>query len=320
MNIASFVRLVGLHTKVLSVLPFLFGSLYAACTFKNFNLLNAVIMYLSLLLFDMSISAINHYINYKKASLQESFDDEIHNALVHHDFDIKFVKSIILMMLTIATLLGTYLVYQTDIVVLLLGILYIVNSILYISGPIPISYTPFSEAFFGISKGLSITLISIYIHIFTNGFLTLQFISNQLILHCDFKVLIGILIVCMPFVLTITNMVLAHNLCNMQKDLIIKRYTLPVYMGKQAALKLWELNYYAVYLFILIAVLTNYLPLICLLSLITFWPVKHNMDYFLLKQDHPEAFRSAIHNFLLIGISLIVALGLDLSVIYFLFK
>ena len=320
MNITSFVDLVELRTKVINILLFLFGNLYVVHTFKTFNLLNAVILFFTILLFDMSTSALNKYIKYKKAFSKESSDDEIHLSITYSDLNVNLIKHIILTMFCIAILLGIYLVYRTDIIILLLGLLCLSNSLLYTCGPIPISHTPFDEVFFGVSKGLTLILISIYIHIFNSDFFTLQFIANHLIIRCNIKDLIGIILVCIPFIVIIINLMLAYNLCNIKEDLTTKRYTLPIYTGRRNALKLWELNYYITYIFIIIAVITKYLPLICLISLITFLPVKHNIDYFLLHNIYSKNKNCAMLNFLLISSSLILTLALVVFVKSILFK
>lgn len=319
MNFTSLVSLVEPRTKVASSLSFIFGSLYAYYTFNTFNSFRAVIMFCSMFLFDMAITAINYYIDYKKNIFQKDYIYEISNPIFRYNINTRLVKLIILFMLTIATLLSLYLAYLTSAIVSLIIIIYFIIGICYTCGPIPISYTPLGEFFCGITIGLALTFISIYIHIFDNRIFNLQFDTNQFLVYFDLNAFLGVVLVCMPFVIIISNMILANNLCNLTEDFQNKRFTLPICIGKENALLIWEFSYYLIYVFILIAVLLKYLPLFCLISLISFFPVKHHIEYFKLKQIKSETLCCAIHNFLIIGLSLIGTLGLELFVKHFLF-
>lgn len=320
MSLSSFFDLVELRTKLASVLPFIFGSLYTAYAFHTFNLHNALIMFCSMLLFDMTTTAINNYMDYKNAILQEGYGFEIHNSIKRHGLSLKQVKKIIWSMLAAASILGLYLAYRTDMVVLILGILCFIIGISYTYGPVPISRTPLGEFFSGITMGLLLTFISIYIHIFDHNILEFQLRGNTFLVWIDTHALIGMILVSMPFVFTIANIMLANNLCDIEEDLINKRYTLPTYLGASKALKLWEFNYYAAYVFIVIGALYHYLPWLCLTSIITIVPVKHHIDYFKLKQNKAETFVYAIQNFLFISLSLVLTLLVGVIVNDFLFK
>ena len=54
MNIKSFLKLVEIQTKVASVIPYLLGTFYALYRYDNFNIKNAIIMFLSMIIFDMT--------------------------------------------------------------------------------------------------------------------------------------------------------------------------------------------------------------------------------------------------------------------------
>ncbi|WP_054743827.1 1,4-dihydroxy-2-naphthoate polyprenyltransferase [Cellulosilyticum ruminicola] len=314
MDITSFAHLVELRTKVASVLPFVFGSLYTLYAFDTFSVSHALIMFLAVVIFDMTTTAINNYMDFKKAHLQEGYGYEIHNAISHYQLNLKVVRTIILSMLVIASLLGIYLVYLTNVVVLLLGMICFAIGILYTFGPLPISRTPFGELFSGVTMGFVLTFITIYIHVFNRDLVTLQWQSPQIILSFNIPALIAIALVTVPFVITIANIMLANNLCDMEEDICNKRYTLPIHIGKENGVRLWVMGYYIVYAAILIAVVMGYLPLTCLASLLTFILVSHNIACFKRKQTKAETFSCAIKNFLLVNCSLVICLGLHLII------
>ena len=165
MDIKSFLKLVEIQTKVASVIPYLLGTFYVLYRYENFNLKNAIIMFLSMIIFDMTTTVINNYIDYAKAIKKEGYGYETHNAIVSHNLNPKVVRTLICTMLVVAVTLGLILVKNTNIIVLLIGAISFVIGITYSFGPIPISRTPFGEIFSGLAMGFIITFLSIYIHI-----------------------------------------------------------------------------------------------------------------------------------------------------------
>ncbi|MBP3886324.1 MAG: UbiA family prenyltransferase [Cellulosilyticum sp.] len=317
MSITSFFTLVSIRTKLISILPFIFGSLYALYAFDTFMPLHAIILFLSLLFFDMTIYMLNHYTKCKKEN--QITVSEVHNPIIREQLNPKHAKYLITSMFFTAMSLGLYLAYLTNFLVLILGLSCLIVGILYLKGTVPISHTPLSEFFFGTTIGLTLTFISIYIHAFNTDLFILQIRANQLMMQCNLKLLIAIITVSMPFMITASNIMFANNICDVEKDLSAKHYTLPVYIGKEKALILWEISYYSVYIFILIAILTNHLPWICLASFITFVPVKHHIDHFKLRQVKNETFANAVQIFILISCSLIGTLLIDIFVNKYLF-
>lgn len=312
MTIASFLKLVELPTKVASVIPFIFASLYTYYTFGTFNLTHAVIMFFGMLIFDMTTTAINNYIDYAKAHKREGYGYEVHNAIVAYDLNPRLVRCTIYAMLLISSLLGLYLVHVTNNMVLILGIVCFAIGILYTFGPLPISRTPFGEFFSGVTMGFILPFITIYIHVFDQGILNLTYDQWQLYFTLDLKVLIGTLLVCLPLVYCIANIMLANNLCDMADDLVNKRYTLPIYIGKKAGLSLWATLYYLSYVTIVLSVLLGYLPWLSLLTLITFIPIEKNIKAFKVIQTKKDTFALAIKNFLLLSLSYILTLLLGI--------
>lgn len=309
MSITVFLKLVELPTKVASVIPFLFGTLYALYAFDSFDWKNAVLMFLAMLIFDMTTTAINNYIDFMTARKKDGYGYEIHNAMGAYDLSPQLVRILIYIMLAVSTVLGLCLVYRTNLTVLVFGVLCFAIGILYTSGPLPISRTPFGEVFSGFTMGLVLTFITIYIHVFDQDLLNLSFSDWQVNLNFNLKILIGIFLVCVPLINCIANIMIANNLCDMAEDLINKRYTLPIYIGKKSGLVLWEVLYYLSYIAIVIGVLIGYLPWLCLLTLITLIPIRKNIAAFKVHQTKKDTFIFAIKNFLTLNSYYILTLG-----------
>ena len=67
MKIKAFLKLVEIQTKVASVIPFFTALLYVLYSTKQINTLNMVIMFFSMIIFDMTVTALNNYGDYSRA-------------------------------------------------------------------------------------------------------------------------------------------------------------------------------------------------------------------------------------------------------------
>ncbi len=300
MNIISFLELVEIQTKVASVIPYLLGTFYALYRYDNFNLKNAIIMFLSMIIFDMTTTAINNYMDYAKAIKKEGYGYETHNAIVSNNLNPKVVRVLICTMLVIAATLGLLLVKNTNIIVLLIGAISFVIGIAYSFGPIPISRTPFGEIFSGLAMGLIITFLSIYIHIFDMGVLSVNIngLSNVSITF-NFIELINIFIICLSPIMGISNIMLANNICDIDEDIENKRYTLPIYIGKENALKVFKWLYYAGFISIFIGVVLRVLPVVSIVTLLVLKVVQGNINKFNKLQTKKNTFVLAVKNFVI---------------------
>lgn len=302
MTISSFLQLVEIRTKVASVIPYLLGTFYTLYTFDTFKPKNALLMFLSMIIFDMTTTAINNYIDYTKAIKKDSYGYEVHNAITLHGLNIKGVRYLIYVMLFISASLGIILALNTNIIVFLLGVLCFAIGILYTFGPLPISRTPFGEIFSGVTMGLILPFISIYIHIFDQNIINLSLTKSKFLMFLDIRMLFSIGIACIPLITCIANIMLANNICDMEEDFPNKRFTLPIYIGKEKALILWECLYYLAYISIVIGVILKILPLISVSTLFTLIPVLKNIQAFEAKQFKGETFIYSVKNFIILNI------------------
>lgn len=312
MNLRSFLKLVEIQTKVASIIPLIFGSIYTIYKYNEFNITNFILMLISLLAIDMTTTAINNYIDYKKAIKKYGFNYQHHNAIVKYSLSEFKVKLIILSLFLIASLFGLLLYLNTDSVVLLLGILSFCVGIIYSYGPLPISRLPFGEIFSGFFMGFVIVFISIYIHIFDNNFIELSYNNGVIQSKIDLFFLLEIFFVSLPLVLGITNIMLANNICDIEDDLINKRYTLPIFIGKEKSLKLFKIFYIIVYLIILILILLKVLPLFSLIVLLTFTIINKNINKFFKLQTKKDTFVLSVKNLLIINITYILSIGITI--------
>ena len=301
MGISSFFKLVEIQTTVASILPYMLGTMFALYKFNNFNAKEAILLFFSMLFFDFATTAINNYYDYNNAIKKEGFGYEKHNAIGRDNLNIKTVKYTIVTMLILAIVLGVNLFLETDITVLIIGIICFSIGVLYSFGPIPISRTPFGEIFSGITQGFFLTFLAVYIHVYDNGIIELGISENIFRLSINIRLFIVIFIISMPVVMGISNIMLANNICDMEEDLVNKRYTLPMYIGKERALKVFKSTYYIGFISIIIGVAARLLPFISLFALIAIKPINDNIKSFLKLQSKKDTFVLSVKNFLIIN-------------------
>ncbi|MDY6226104.1 MAG: 1,4-dihydroxy-2-naphthoate polyprenyltransferase [Clostridium sp.] len=305
----SFLKLVEIQTKVASVIPYLLGTFYVLYRYENFNLKNAIIMFLSMIIFDMTTTVINNYIDYAKAIKKEGYGYETHNAIVSHNLNPKVVRTLICTMLVVAVTLGLILVKNTNIIVLLIGAISFVIGITYSFGPIPISRTPFGEIFSGLAMGFIITFLSIYIHIFDAGILSVNIneLSN-INISFNFIELIKIFIICLSPIMGISNIMLANNICDIDEDIENKRYTLPIYIGKENALRVFKWLYYIGFISIFIGILIRALPVVSIVTLLVLKVVQGNINKFNKLQTKKDTFILAVKNFVITNLVYVITI------------
>lgn len=312
MNIISFLKLVEIQTKVASMIPFLLGTTYVLYRFDNFNTINFVLMFISLLSFDMTTTALNNYIDYKKAIKKHGFGYESHNAIVRYNLKEGTVVAVISTMIAIAVIAGIMLYVNTGLVVLLLGAISFGIGILYSFGPIPISHTPFGELFSGFTMGFVITFLAAYIHLKDFGFIVFFYQGGMLNISLNLPELLQLMLISVLPICGIANIMLANNICDIEDDVANRRYTLPVYVGREKALLLFKFIYYIGYLAVVIALFLGIVPILSVLVLLTLIIVNKNIKEFYKLQTKKETFALAVKNFIISNIALVFAITLGI--------
>jgi len=304
----AFLKLVEIQTKLASQLPLLLGTGYILYYFDVFKPLNFLFLFISLLTFDMATTAINNYYDYKKSVKTSGYGYEEHNAIVYFSMKEGQVRFIILTLLLMATIFGVLLYLNTSVVVLLLGMLSFAVGIVYSFGPVPISRTPFGELFSGGVMGFIIPFLAVYVHVYDFDLVGLGFEGGTVYLSLDMPFVIRIFLLTITPMVCIANIMLANNICDMEDDIVNKRYTLPLYIGKERALKLFKWLYFVAYGSILIMIMTKMLPLISLIAMVTLLPVMKNIGMFGKEQQKRTTFVLAVKNLLIIVGTLTITL------------
>ncbi|MGE7824487.1 1,4-dihydroxy-2-naphthoate polyprenyltransferase [Paenibacillus sp. NPDC093718] len=313
MGIRAFFKLVEIQTKVASMIPFLFGTLYALFRFQQFDGYHFALMLAALLSFDMATTAINNYYDYKKAIKKNGFGYEQHNAIVRYNLKESAVVSVIIVLLLTAVGAGIALFLSTGWLILLLGGLSFAVGILYSFGPIPISRMPLGELFSGLFMGFVILFISAWIHVEGGHLAVLDLQDGVLSLQVNLPEVLLLLVVSLPAILGIANIMLANNICDMDEDMENKRYTLPVYIGFRPSLKLFRILYCLAYLDLVALLLMKVHPVLILLVFATLVPVYKKSALFTAHPSKEKTFVIAVQNFVLMNLARIAALGVAVA-------
>ncbi|HEY4389838.1 MAG TPA: 1,4-dihydroxy-2-naphthoate polyprenyltransferase [Paenibacillus sp.] len=313
MAIKKFLQLVEIKTKTASMIPFLFGTVYAIFRFHEFRVEHFLLMLVSLLSFDMATTALNNYYDYKKAARKHGYGYEVHNPIVSYKMRPALVLLTICILLLIAVGAGLTLFLQTDLLILLLGGLSFAVGILYSFGPIPISRMPLGEIFSGLFMGFVIMFISAYIQVGERlASLTLE--GGVAVLQVHLLEVVLLFLVSVPAILGIANIMLANNICDIEEDVENKRYTLPVYIGRANALLLFRLMYYASFIDLIVLIFLGVNPLLCLLTLLILIPINRNIGQFTKLQTKKDTFGLAVKNFMMMSGARIVVLAVAILI------
>ncbi len=285
--IKKFFKYVEIMTKITSVFAFLMTLAFLFHEGQPINVKLTLIFFASMFIFDLTTTAINNYIDSK--DYPEMLPLPRRAALI-----------IILVMFTISTALGLYLAYCTDIVVLLVGALCFLCGVCYTYGPLPISRLPFGEVCSGVFQGILTPFLLLYINMPEGTFLTYALSPSEVSLSLKVWPLLALLLLCMiPTCLT-ANIMLANNICDIDADVKVNRFTLPYFLGLKHSLTLYAVLYYIAYLTPCIMVVLGMLHPACLLYLLTFPIVQKNIGIFRKEQKKPATFLTAIKNYIVL--------------------
>ena len=301
MSLMSFLKLVEIQTKVASVIPLLLGTAYALYHYNKFDVINFLLFFCSLILIDMTTTALNNYFDWKRANKRHGYNFEMHNSIEKYQLRERTVVATIIVMLLLAIVIGILIVIRTNLVVLAVGALSFLIGICYSFGPLPISRTPLGEAFSGFFMGFVILFLAVYIHVYDGGVLDYTIAGSDILLHIGMLDMISIFLVSLPLLFGIANIMLANNICDVEDDVENGRHTLPVYIGRKKSIVLFNALYYASYADILFLILVGVLPVLSLFALLTLIPVYKGLRLFNSIQSKKDTFPVAVKSFLMIG-------------------
>lgn len=311
MSLKAYLSFVELPTKIASVIPFIMGSVYTYYRYGEINFFNIVIMFISMITFDMATTAINNYCDYKNELKHFEKDYKGKNAMFVYDISKNTALCIIWILLFIAVIFGIILTLRTNLLVLVIGVVCFFIGIFYTYGPIPISRMPLGEVFSGVFMGLLIPFLTIFISIYNKDYFGISIVDGILLIKLNLIEILVIILVSMPLIGGIANIMLANNICDLEEDIKVGRYTLPYYISKYRAIKLYKYIYYIGYIAIIFSVTIGILPKTALLSILTLYILQKNINKFENEQIKSKTFITSVKNFSLLGSMYIISITIS---------
>ena len=292
MNFKVFAELIELRAKAASIFPFIMGFLYSWYHYQQVKPMYMLLFFISMLLFNMAVDILDNYMDYHNATDVHDYKEET-NIIGRENLSLTLVRNMMIGLIVSSAIIGVYLASQTSWVILWLGMFSYFIGITYSAGPKPLSSLPVGEVTSGVTMGIVIPLICVYLNVFD-------------ILPFDGQFIIQVAILSLPTALAISNLMLANNTCDVEEDVLNNRHTLVYYIGKKRAVSLFKLLVILSFVFATLGVVLNIVPITLLGIWLIFPKIWKNTMIYSKEQIKTKTFPLAIKNLGMIAITQVV--------------
>lgn len=286
MTFKIFAELVELKAKTASIFPFLMGFLYSWYHYNQIYWGNMLIFFISMVLFNMAVDIMDNYMDYHHATDVHDYKHET-NIIGRENLSLPLVRNMMWGFIILSAALGIYLASQTSWVILWLGMFSYAMGIFYSAGPKPLSSLPVGEVTSGVTMGIIIPLICVYLNIYD-------------IVAFNWDLIGRVTLMSLPAAFSIANLMLANNTCDVEEDILNNRHTLVSYIGKKRAVHLFQFLVIATFVAATISVLLKIVPLTLLLLWVIFPKVWQHTKLYSKEQIKTKTFPLAIKNLAMI--------------------
>ncbi|MDT2543751.1 1,4-dihydroxy-2-naphthoate polyprenyltransferase [Enterococcus raffinosus] len=307
----SFFDLVEIRTKLACLFPFLIAVLFTNSYFHSFHWGKTLFFFFGMLAFDMATTAINNYMDFRKAHSEEYKYQE--NVIGKDQLSERTVVLIIFALIGFAAIVGLTLAVQTGWLLLVMGCACCFIGVFYTFGPIPLSRMPLGEVFSGVTMGLGIFAITIYLNTYDKRLFFMELDLRHFAITGSTTAALAVVWASLPLIATIANIMLANNLCDLEQDIANHRYTLPFYLGKKNAVVLFNLLMYSCYGAIIVGWLAGIYQWPILLTFLSLVKVYPQTRAFTKEQVKSRTFVMSIKN--LVSFNSCYALGLFVTLL-----
>ena len=232
-----------------AVIPALTATLYYLYRGGSFRLDLFIAIILGVILAQCFTNIVNCYSDYKSGlDNKDTIFNTEGSIIVADGVSTDEVKKLGGYIFLLSILPMIYLTYMRGPAILLLGALGVVAGVIYSTGPLPVSTTPFGEIYSGIVDGFFISGLSYFVY---SGSFSWE-----------------VLAISIPCVLWITTMTFTNSICDMEKDRS-HRTTLAILLGKDRSIAALKLFYLGMFFFLVATIAIGLLPLSMLLLVLT---------------------------------------------------
>lgn len=251
----QFWELSEIYTAPLNLFIILLGYGIAKFQFNSHPSPEFFLFILIIVMFHITVNVFNHYMDYQNAS-DENYKQQT-NIIGRDHLDLRFVRNFYLANLVVSFLLGLLLVWRTNWVIGVLGVIGFYIGLFYSYGRRPLNSLPIAEALTGTASGFFITVVSYYLTVYQHQVVTVAMIGN-------------VFLISLPLVLMMFNNLLANNTCDLEEDIENHRKTLVYYLGKPLAVKVLLGVYVFSFIWLAVLVFTGLAPWTILFLLVLF--------------------------------------------------
>lgn len=298
MNFKVFAELIELKAKAASVFPFLMGFLYSWYHYEQVKPFYMLLFFVSMILFNMFVDIWDNYMDYHNATDIHDYKEET-NIIGRENLSLSLIKNMMSFSLISSAIIGIYLASQTSWIILWLGLFSYTMGILYSAGPRPLSSLPVGEITSGVTMGIVIPLICVYINVYDLVSFNWGFIG-------------GVIMLSLPTALAISNLMLANNTCDVEEDILNNRHTLVYYIGKKRAVMLFKILALSSFIIVTISSIMGIVPITLLGLWLVFPKIWKNVSTFSKEQIKTKTFSLAVQNLGIIALVQVILFSLGL--------
>lgn len=200
--------------------PTILGIFLAAEKLGRLPFIMTVVVIAIPALFNASVNLLNDYFDYIRGNdTKDNIADAADAPLAYYQIqDPKPVLRLGVFCLTAGIILGLYVIWQSGPIPLIIGAIGVLAVLAYSAGKLPISHYPVGELFAGFVMG---GLIPLGVYSAFTGQI------NGLVLYKS-----------IPCMITVAQLMLLNNTCDIERDSQAGRKTLPILLGREKSLML----------------------------------------------------------------------------------
>ena len=177
-----------------------------------------LLMLVIAVLMQSAVNTINDYEDFNTGlDTAETILDQTDASIVYNEINPKSARNFAIVLLAVSAILGLVVVYLSAWPLLVVGFIAAAVVVLYSAGPKPISYIPLGEVFAGLFLG-ALVICSTYYAI------TLSFSFT-------------VITVAVPSTITIALILQTNNTCDIGRDTVANRRTLPILLGLKRSVR-----------------------------------------------------------------------------------
>ncbi|WP_099975045.1 prenyltransferase [Lactobacillus terrae] len=303
MNRALFVELSEVKSTVLDVSWFVLAASFCYLQFGKFNFLTGILALIVVIFDHMFINFHNNYMDFKH-SKDEFYRTKISTVGMSRGM-LGTIRKWMYGLGLVVIILGLVLVYLTNWITLVLGIIGVGIGMLYSAGPKPINSTIFGETLVSIAISILIPVVYVILGLVNVGTL-------------DSSTVINLIIFCLPNTFVVFSAQLCNNTCDLDEDVKNGRYTLPYKIGHDNAISLFKALWALAFLLVPILVILKVTPYTTLILILLYPNIWSTFKPYFREQVKTKTYplvMKAISKFVLSYIGLI-AIGAVIKIIF----